>query len=318
MAKGDGGKGVGSRPKDDGQPEDALYQIPLSEFTAARNALVTKLKRGGKAADASRVKGLVKPSIPAWAVNQLFWHHRTQFDSLLAVGARFRQAQAAQLQGRTADLRGPLEERREALSALSRIAAATLTGAGHNASQDTMRRITSTLEAMSVLAGTDAAPQAGRLIDEVEPPGFEALAALVPRIAGDGHAAGGPSKVLTFRQQQKRQQKRVPNSAEQQKALLVAARAAVQEAEQALRASRRDAERAEEALKKAATSAKDADRARGDAEKQLEKASADADQARQQARKTAAAAEEAAQGVADAERALEKAKQELAELTAKA
>ena len=43
-----------------------LYQLPLDEFTSARNALA---KRAGS--DAAGIRALTKPSVPAWAVNQL-------------------------------------------------------------------------------------------------------------------------------------------------------------------------------------------------------------------------------------------------------
>ena len=43
---------------------DRLYELPLEEFTAARNALA---KETGDAA----LKQLKKPTVPAWAVNQL-------------------------------------------------------------------------------------------------------------------------------------------------------------------------------------------------------------------------------------------------------
>lgn len=317
-AAGQGGEGPpgkadqakGHAGKDD--QEDGLYQVPLAEFTAARNALVTRLKKSGKPDEALRIKGLVKPSQSAWAVNQLYWHHRAKMDGLIAVGQRFRNAQAEQLQGRPTDLRGPLEDRREALAELSKLAAATLTDAGHSPTPDTMRRVTSTLEALSVLADTPGAPTAGRLIDDVDPPGFETLAALVPRI-GTGDEATGPSRVLTFRQQRKPTRART-SDAEQRQAELKSAQAAVQDAERGLRTARKDAGRAEDLLKQAATRAKAADEARAEAERDLEKASARADEARQAARKTAAAAEEAAQAVTDAERALERAKEEVARL----
>lgn len=302
----------GNRGK--GEVDDGLYQIPLAEFTAARNALVTRLKKAGKPDEAARVKGLIKPSIPAWAVNQLFWHHRPAFDALVAIGERFRRAQADQIKGQPSDLRGPLDERREALSSLSRTAATLLRDAGHNPTPDTMRRITSTLEALSVLSTLPDAPRAGRLVDDVDPPGFETLAALVPRV-GDEPAAGGPSRVLTFRQQQKPTKAPPRGSDDERKARLKAAAAAVAQAERALRDARRDAEKAEDQLKKVARAAKDAERARADAEKAFEKASKDAEAARQQARKTAAAAEEAAQAVEDAERALEKARADVKELS---
>jgi hypothetical protein len=254
-ARGPGGKGA-SEGKSQAPVEDALYQIPLAEFTPARNALVTRLKKGGKPEDAARVKGLIKPSIPAWAVNQLFWHHRSAFDALIAIGERFRRAQAEQIKGQPADIRGPLEERRESLAALSRIAATALRDAGHNPTPDTMRRITSTLEALSVSSSLPDTPRAGRLVDDVDPPGFEALAALVPRVGDDSAPAAGASRVLTFRQHQK-PAKATPKatgrgSDDEHKAMAKAAAAALQEAERALRLARKAAEQAEEQLKKIA------------------------------------------------------------------
>lgn len=320
--KGAKGKGEESRGLDS---VDALYQVPLSEFTPARNALAGRLKKAGRQDEANEVKTLAKPSIPAWAVNQLFWHHRAAFDALMSVGERFRNAQAAQLSGQSADIRGPLEERREALSSLAKLAAATLRDAGHNAAPDTIRRITSTLEALSVLGASPDAPQAGRLVDDVDPPGFETLAALVPRTGDDDQPSGGPSRILAFRQQKQaskaasRRQETTEEgrrrAGEEQKIRLKNAKAAVQEAERALRAARKSAEQAEGALKKVALQTKEAERAKRDAEQRLEKAAADLDEARQQARKTAAAAEEAAQGVEDAERTLDKARRELSDLT---
>jgi hypothetical protein len=46
---------------------DELYQLPLDEFTAARNALAKSLK----GEEAESVKRLQKPTIVPWAVNQL-------------------------------------------------------------------------------------------------------------------------------------------------------------------------------------------------------------------------------------------------------
>src|SRR5437773_10087717 len=51
---------------------DRLYQLPLSEFTAARNALAKTLKGD----EAARVRALAKPTVVPWAVNQLYWRDR--------------------------------------------------------------------------------------------------------------------------------------------------------------------------------------------------------------------------------------------------
>src|SRR5687767_10506813 len=164
------------------EPEiDTLFQLPLAEFTAARNTLASRLKKDGRGEDAERVKGLAKPPASAWAVNQLFWRHRRDIDTLMAVGERFRKAQAAQLAGKSSDMRALLNERRDALSVLMKHASAILRDSGHNPSPDMSRRMTTTLEALATYGETPGAPRAGRLTDDLDPPGFEALAALVPR-----------------------------------------------------------------------------------------------------------------------------------------
>ena len=95
---------------------EGLFRLPLSEFTAARNALAARVKKAGDAGTAEGIKSLTKPSVAAWAVNQLFWKHRIAFDRLLDAGERFRKAQTAQLAGKSADIRAPLEARRAALA----------------------------------------------------------------------------------------------------------------------------------------------------------------------------------------------------------
>jgi len=50
---------------------DALFKLPLGEFTPARNALAARLKKAGEQAEADAVKALPKPSVAAWVVNQL-------------------------------------------------------------------------------------------------------------------------------------------------------------------------------------------------------------------------------------------------------
>lgn len=299
---------------------DGLFQLPLDEFTAARNALAARLKKAGRAEEAEQVKALLKPQISAWAVNQLFWKHRKGLDRLIAAGERFRNAQAAQLAGKAADLRAPLEARREALTGLAKTAAGVLSGAGHNPSSDMMRRVNTTLEAIATYGSHPDAPPSGRLTDDLDPPGFEALAALIPRDGRGARGSDGPTRVIPFRQKPaaraESRKKPTPEEAERQrgeerKARIAAAKAALQTAELALKDARKTTEQAEAALKKAAARAKEIDKLKAEIEKRFEKASADADQARQDARRIASEAENAAQEVEDAERALEKARTEL-------
>jgi hypothetical protein len=302
---------------------DALFQVPPAEFTAARNTLAGKLKKAGKDDEADRVKAIPKPSLPAWAVNQLYWRHRKAFDQLIEAGERFRKAQGAQLSGKNADLRGPLDARREALSALTRLAASVLKQAGHNATPDLTRRVTTTLEALATYGAHPGAPPAGRLTDDIDPPGFEALAALVPQVGRSKRADAEPSRVIPFQQKREPQAGKKKGSPEEEarrreeerKAAIAAAKAALAESERALREAKRDAERAEAELKKAAARAKEADNEKAEIEKRYEKATAAADEARQEARRVASTAEEAAQAVEDAERAVENARREMETLT---
>lgn len=299
---------------------DDLFKLPLDQFTAARNELAASLKKAGKAGESDQVRTLIKPSMSAWAVNQLFWHHRKPFEQLIATGERFRKAQEAQFKGKAADLRGTLEARREALQTLSRLAATVLRDSDHPATPDMMRRITTTLEALASYAGVPEAPAAGRLTADVDPPGFEALAALVPQI-GRASSKTGATRLLTFQPKKpatahkklspdaKRKQQE-----EEQRAQRAAARVALQEAEKTLTEARRDAERAEAALKKAAASAREADKAKAEIEARYEKLAAAAEAARLEARRVAAEAEDAAQAVEDAERAVKKATSELESL----
>jgi hypothetical protein len=297
---------------------DKLFQIPLAEFTGARNSLATKLKKEGDTEAAERVKTLAKPSISAWVANQLYWRDRKAFDRLIAAGDQFRQAQAAQLTGKSADLRAPLDARRQALSDLMKLAGDTLREAGHPASPDTMRRIMTTLEALATYGQQAGAPPAGRLTDDVDPPGFEALAALVPRgsSASAGHAA---PRVIPFNQRKPEPAKRKGGDtkedarhAEAERCAKEAeARKALQQAERALADARRAAERARTEMKAAAARAKAADKAKAAVESRFEKLSAAAAAARQEARRVAGQAEEAAQAVDDAERAVKSAREQL-------
>ena len=76
-----------------------LYQLPLGEFTEARNALA---KAAGKAG--AGIRALEKPSVAAWAVNQLYFRERRAYDKLVRASERVRAGHAQKLKGRNVDL----------------------------------------------------------------------------------------------------------------------------------------------------------------------------------------------------------------------
>src|SRR6185369_8712126 len=162
---------------------DALFRLPLAEFTGERNTLAARLKKEGRRNDADRVKLLAKPSVSAWTVNQLYWDHRAAFDRLIATGKRLRPAQKLRLAGKVAGMRDSLDARREALVHLSDLATQLLREAGSNSSLDTLRRVTTTLEAMSAYGLRSDGPTPGRLTQDLDPPSFDSLASLMSGVA---------------------------------------------------------------------------------------------------------------------------------------
>jgi hypothetical protein len=301
---------------------DDLFRLPLSEFTTARNALAAKLKKGGDAEESERIKALPKPPVSAWVANQLYWKHRNAFNRLLAAGDEFRKAQAAQLAGKSADLRGPLDARRETLGELTKLAGEILREAGHPASPEMMRRIMTTLEAVATYGDHPGGPPLGRLTADVDPPGFEALAALVPT-GTHAHSAAAKGqtapRVIPFNQPKPQRTARKAadvredsrRAEQERREQQHEARKALREAERALTEARRDAERARAEMKEAAARAKRAEKDQASLEARLEKLSAAAEAARQAARQVAGRAEEAAQAVDDAERAVAAAREQL-------
>ena len=162
---------------------DALYLLPLTEFTAARNALAKTLK--GDAA--SRVKKLEKPGAVAWATNQLFGRDRASYDHLMAAGRSLREAQVAALGGAAADPKRSATEHRAALSAA--VTAATRLAAEHDVRPGT-DPVSRMLETLSLAPKPPA--HAGRFVDLLQPAGFEALAGITTIAASPVAAAPRP------------------------------------------------------------------------------------------------------------------------------
>lgn len=300
---------------------DALFKVPLTEFISARKTLAARLKKDGHADKANRVKALVKPSISAWTVNQLYWQHRDAFDRLLSTGQNFRQAQSSLLAGKSADLRGPLDARQKALSELSNLATGLLGDAGHNPTPDMVRRITTTLEAMSAYASLpdDLAP--GRLTQDIDPPGFESFASSFSGAAMPARTAK-PARALPFRKETaatSAPRKAAPNVDARQiekkhQAEIAAAKTSLQEAKRVLIKARARAQSAEAAQKTAQAEARLKEKQRREAEERLEKAAAESEAAAQRAQSAAAKVEGAAKAVKSAEQLLEVLTQELESL----
>ena len=226
-----------------GDEIDRLFELPLAEFTAARNELAARLKKSGDAETAAEVRALAKPTAPVWAVNQAVRGDREGVRALLEAGKALRSAQASALGDPRAGqrLRDAQREERRAVQRLVGRARDALEAGARNASSDQLERIERTLSAAAVDPGAAKALEAGRLVRELEPGGFDALATLAP--AKPRRAARGDEGAARREAEQRRAQKR--------------------DAQQAMRAAER---RAREAEREADAAARSAERARAVAE----------------------------------------------------
>ena len=156
----------------------ALYHGAFAEFIAARDALAKRLKQAGDAR-AAEVKQLRKPSLSAWAVDQLFAHEARAMAAFIGAGERARAAQRRAVAG------GAPKPLREALAAI-RGETPRLTARGVDLLAATekapgeaiVERLRTNLEALAL--DPEAAPVAARgwLDADLDPPGFEVMAAL--------------------------------------------------------------------------------------------------------------------------------------------
>ena len=68
---------------------DDLYGLPLDRFTDERNALAKRLRQEGRRDEAAGVSKLRKPSLAAWAVNQLVRTQKREVSGLFKAGDDF-------------------------------------------------------------------------------------------------------------------------------------------------------------------------------------------------------------------------------------
>jgi len=264
---------------------DALYQIPLVEFTAARNALAAERKALGDKEGAARVKALAKPSAVAWAVNQVFWRDRLRFDALVGAMVEVAAAQKeAWSGGGGAQLRDAMRRRSEALADLARRAERHLVAGGSASSPAVLQRLTTTLEALASPRAKDdeARLRPGRLATELMPAGFDLALGLdslhlppVPARPAAETAAAPPTAPTREEEAAAREAQARIRSAEAETALvrreLLRARTALQEAEARAEAARTDVATHEARAAEARARAERQEAAEADARRTLER-----------------------------------------------
>jgi hypothetical protein len=144
---------------------DDLYSAPYDRFIAERNALAKSIDDKD---EARRIKALRKPTLPAWAINQVARSHQEELRRLIELSNELRRARGEKV-------RSLSKERNGAVASLVERARAALTEAGHSDSASNLERVTNTLQAASVEPDALDDLLAGRLSTDMEPSGFASL-----------------------------------------------------------------------------------------------------------------------------------------------
>jgi len=129
-----------------------LYGLPLERFVPERSALAKALRASGERDEAARVAKLRKPSVAAWAVNQLVRTQGSAVRELFEAGDQLQRAQADLLGGRgnPEALREAADRERAAVQQLTSTARGLLTSEGHELSATMLERVGDTLHAAAL------------------------------------------------------------------------------------------------------------------------------------------------------------------------
>jgi hypothetical protein len=223
---------------------DELYGLPLERFVPERDATAKALRAEGEREEAARVAKLRKPSVAAWAVNQLVRTQGRALNELLEAGDGLAAAHAAVVSG-TGDgraLREAADRERRAVEVLVEAARGLLTSDGHELSPAIIERVADTLNAAALEDGAREQVRHGRLERELRHVGLGAAG--LPVLV-----AASPAKPPTTKPKPP-----APELAAARKAARAAeadARRSAERAERALEVARRNRDRAAAELEEA-------------------------------------------------------------------
>ncbi len=285
-----------------------LYGVAFERFVAERAALAKVLRGEGRRAEAERVAGLPKPSIAAWAVNQLARTQRAALAALFAAGDELLRVHAELLDGRgdPGALRAATVRERDAVNQLTEAAHGLLSEEGHELSAATLARVSETLHAAARERQARDLVRVGRLERELRHVGLGSDAAVTGPVAREPRAAGaGPLRTRDTasterarppqrqagaeqadserdeRQRPEREQVEQRRAERERAARLTAARRAESNARRHAGQAARELDAAQERRDRAAQALHDAEVALADAQAQAEAAARDQRSAQQ-------------------------------------
>jgi hypothetical protein len=154
-----------------------LYGLSLERFVPARGSVAKALRKEGRREQAAEVLSLRKPSVAAWAVNQLIRTRGREIAALFDAGDALQLAQSQLLAGRGDGraLREAVARERDAVSGLAELARGLLSSEGHELTQTMLDRVSQTLHAAALDADARAQVRDGCLVRELRHVGLGQL-----------------------------------------------------------------------------------------------------------------------------------------------
>jgi hypothetical protein len=275
---------------------DELYGLPPGDFTRARDERAKQLRADGERDAASEVKKLRRPTVAAWALNQLSRRKRKELDELLSAGEQLRAAQDELLGGgdRSAFQEAAARER----DLVARLSADTTTMASEAGERGAglQEKVAETLHAAALDEATAEELRAGRLVREREAiGGFGAMPMGAPPPSRSKSRTPKPAREAAPPKKDAQPERRAAAEQEERAAAEQEQRAAA-ERKQRLAAARTDERHARRDLDAA-------ERAVTHAQERAEAAEANAREAAERARTTAERLKEAKRALTAARRA---------------
>jgi len=222
-----------------------LYGLPLSQFTAARNARAKKLRKSDPDL-AAAVAALPKPSVAAGALNELVHEDPSEVRALVQSGKRLRQAQEAAVTGKKgADLNEAIKEHRVALDRVQRdLRRRKLSGA-------TVDKATQTLRVASLDPELWPLLERGLLHEDLAASGFGLDPGIVPARPKQDRKQKPAAKKAAPAPKPKPDRKAAEQRRREARERLRAAKAALAEVEKRAREAARELERARAEVERA-------------------------------------------------------------------
>ncbi len=166
---------------------DDLYGLALDRFVPARAALVKQLRGEKQRERANEVAALRKPSVAAWAVNQIVRTQPKALRALFAAGNDLARAQDRAAAGRGGGdaVRDATHREREVVRELLEAAQGLLGSEGQGVSQATIERVGETLRAAANDEDARRQVAGGCLTRELRFVGL-GIGGLTPSLGGEG------------------------------------------------------------------------------------------------------------------------------------